>query len=625
MASSRTVLAASAVLSLGAVVAGVWLSTRPSPPAHAPGPGSHEAPEHDATAAAWEPPSDEGYVGSAACAECHAEISAAYQTHPMSQSLGRVDTMSAAAAFARTDTRVAGEQRVLESDVHDGVMRHHELMFDAEGELIYDHAVAMDYEVGSGQRAKAYLHRRGDSLFMSPLNWYRESGGWDLAPGYTPDDPRRFDRRVTEECLSCHSGRVASLGRGLNRFAEPAFHEMSIGCENCHGPGREHVALHLAGRVASPAEDPIVNPARLDHEHRESVCYQCHLQAAVRLPRYGRSDFDFRPGQSVHEVWSYLDGGSGVGEDGRTRAISHVQQMQESRCYLDSAGQQGAGRLGCTSCHDPHRMPTEAEQAGFYRQRCLSCHTEDSCSAPAERRAMQEDSCIACHMPARESSNIAHLTQTDHRILRVPGAQATGDADPDELVLLEGADPPLAGWERDRTLAVGAWLHLSKKGRPKPASLAPMLLRVLEEAPDDPHPLTILGALAMDHQRPDLAREHYRQARDVPAAEEAALDGLLKIHYLSSEWERALDCADRLIELDPGHARAHAMRADTLKGLGRLDEGIAAAERALELNPTLVPVREWLASALRKAGREAEADEQQQILRRMHGARPPAR
>jgi tetratricopeptide (TPR) repeat protein len=129
----------------------------------------------------------------------------------------------------------------------------------------------------------------------------------------------------------------------------------------------------------------------------------------------------------------------------------------------------------------------------------------------------------------------------------------------------------------------------------------------------------------MDHQRLDPAREHYIQARGVPAAEEAALDGLLKIHYLSSEWERALDCADRLIELDPGHARAHAMRADTLQALGRLDEGIAAAERALEFNPTLMPVREWLVNAQREAGRPAEADEQEETLLRMRGARPPAR
>src|SRR5690606_17052559 len=125
--------------------------------------------------------------------------------------------------------------------------------------------------------------RQDDLLFMSPLNFYTEAQQWDLAPGYHPDDPRRFDRRVTEECVSCHAGRVATAGRQVDRFREPVFEEMGIGCERCHGPGAQHVALHDGTSAAEAADDPIVNPATLSTDRRESVCYQCHLSAEVRV------------------------------------------------------------------------------------------------------------------------------------------------------------------------------------------------------------------------------------------------------------------------------------------------------------------------------------------------------
>ena len=127
----------------------------------------------------------------------------------------------------------------------------------------------------------------------------------------------------------------------------------------------------------------------------------------------------------------------------------------------------------------------------------------------------------------------------------------------------------------------------------------------------------------MDNQLKNLAREYYERAVKVPAAEEAALFGLLKIHYLSESWEIALVYADRLIELDSGNARAHAMRADILGHLGKRSEGIEAARRALQFNPTLTPVRQWLVEAYRKSGRALEQREQEQIILRMKNARPP--
>ncbi|HEX6986002.1 MAG TPA: cytochrome c3 family protein [Planctomycetaceae bacterium] len=617
-AAWRVVTALAVLLVLGGVTA-AWLLA-PWPPEEKAAPRAQE--QTAAVPAAYQPPSDEGYVGSAACAQCHAEIAESFKTHPMSRSISFVDPHAEDASLPREETRVAGTTRVYEVEVRDGVMYHHEGMFDAAGEEIYDQALPVDYVVGSGRRAKAYLHQRGDLLFMSPLNWYTQAGKWDMAPGYTPEDPRRFSRRVNDECLSCHAGRVAPVGRKLDKYAKPAFREAAIGCENCHGPGERHVALHGSGTSVGPGEDPIVNPADLDHDRRESVCYQCHLQAAVRITRHGRSDLDFRPGMRLDEIWTVLDAGSDVSEDGRTRSVNHVQQMRESRCFVESKG-----RLGCISCHDPHRVPSEAEQVEFYRQKCFTCHTDESCSLSHEQRLEKEDSCVACHMPARDTSNVSHVTQTDHRVLRNPESAPQAAAEPaaDTLTFFDRADRRLGQWERGRAMGLGAWTHLVRTDRPPSPALGKFLHGLVEQVPDDGALLTALGSMAQLGGRTEQARSYFEAARKIPSAEEKALSGLLDIYYGAAEREKALECADRLIEIDSYDARTHAIRADLLTSLGRASEGIASAERALELNPTLIPVREWLADAYRAVGRIEEQREQEEIVRRMRSARVPAR
>lgn len=568
--------------------------------------------------AKWEPPSSAGYVGSRACAECHAEIAESFSAHPMARSVSRIEPDAEEAALPAEKRRVAGNQRVLSVEMQGGQMRHHEQMFDAAGKEIYDQAVTIEYSVGSGRRAKAYLHRRGSLLFMSPLNWYTQTGQWDLAPGYAKDDPRRFERRVTDECLSCHVGRIAPVGRSLNRYEDPPFHELSIGCENCHGPGEKHVALRRADPAAAAAAETIVNPAHLDPARRESVCNQCHLQGAVRVPRYGRSDLDFRPGRNLEEIWTAFDQGSGISGD-RTRSVSHVQQMRESRCYKESAG-----RLGCTSCHDPHRVPAENEQLKFYRERCLRCHSDKSCAAPPERREEQGDSCILCHMPPRQASNVAHVTQTDHRVVRIATTRADDVREGgDVLVFFDRADLRLEDWERDRAWGLAAWKHLSKLGKQRPTQLIRILEGVLEWVPDDGIVLTAIGNMAVENRLNDLARDRFEEARNIPESEEAALSGLLDLYYLAAEKEKALKCADRLIEIDPSDARVYSLRADILATMGQKAEGIAEARHALELNPTLLPVRQWLIEALREAGQRDEQRDEEHILRRMQEARPP--
>lgn len=566
------------------------------------------------------PPSTDGYIGSTACAACHREISEAYSVHPMARSTRHVETEMGTDSAQCGPAWIPGRQRVLTVDCQAGSLIHHEKMFDADGALIYDQAFPIEYIVGSGQRAKAYLHRRGDLLFMSPLNWYADGAKWDLAPNYRPDDPRRFDRRVTEDCLGCHAGRIAVEKRGANVFPDPVFHETGIGCERCHGPAADHVRFHEGAIAATSVRDPIVNPAKLDATRRESVCYQCHLSAAARVLRPGRSHLDFRPGMRLGEIWAILDLGTDVRRDGRTRSVNHVQQMRDSRCFRESAG-----KMGCISCHDPHRVPSEQSRAAFYRQRCLECHADRGCTLPESERTAHSNSCIACHMPRRESSNMSHVVQTDHRVLRVPVAinDAAAPIDGETLTLFASMDEQLSEAERRRALGLGTFIHASRKGLRPPAGLDRYLEDLVASSPDDGPLLTALGMIKYEQGNLNAARDYFGRASRLPGDREVAMDGLLKVSYQLADWEVVVTYADRLLEIDPGDAAIHAMRGDALMNLGDVEAGIAAVRRAVALNPSSIPYRQWLIEQYGALQREAERKEQERFVERIRGARIP--
>lgn len=610
---SRTVLRAPRLVP-AALALLVWTGcareTGP-PQSSVPPPRSGTAESALKAAEEYEAPDTAGYVGSAACRRCHERIAESYAHHPMANSVRPV-TSERAARFE--SGRVGNDRHFLLSRESKGRLIHAESMVGTDGKTIWTQPFEMDFMVGSGQRAHAFLIFDHNMLFQSPLNWYAASGDWDLAPGYVLHDVRRFRRRATDECLACHAGRVHSIGRNLNRFAAPVFHEASVGCENCHGPGQSHIAFHEFSNTLAAQEgrDPIVQPARLPVTERESICYQCHLQTTARVLRPGRSHLDFRPGMVLHDVWTPVEVG-----DENAKAVRHVQQMRQSQCFVHSDG-----KLGCISCHDPHSKPTRQERTDFFRSRCFACHTAESCTEAAEQRRPLNDSCIHCHMPSFGAPNMAHVSQTDHRIVRRPPAEPASPAasNPSSNITLRyfgGIDRELPEWERQRGLGIAMWAHTDTTGEPAPNFVAEMLTPALTAAPDDHFAPTLLAAFYRQRGQLAEAQRFYRLAEQLPAGQESAWEGLLVTCYLLEQWAEVLPYANRMIELMPSEARFYALRADILQNLGQFQQAVASAQKAIELDPTLVSVRRWLVDALRRQGQADEAAIEQSTLKKM--------
>ena len=576
-------------------------------------------------------PVSHAYTGSSVCAECHAEIVEKYNRHPMGRSLAAVVDAESIEDYANAEFQPPGPRRYRAERTADGV-RNHEFLVDSEGETVYDQALPVAYVLGSGQHGRSYLIERDGLLTQSSLGWYSQRECWDLSPGYRPQSHARFERRVSDSCLYCHAGRVKKSDSG-ERYARPAFSEARIGCERCHGPGEAHVARQRRSRVEG-VDETIVNPARLDAQRREAVCNQCHLQGLMTVTRYGRDFFDFRPGRHLDDALLVFVHGDRVDGAGQTRPVSQVEQMRSSRCF-----QASAGRMGCVSCHDPHEHRTGKVGAAHYQASCMKCHADRGCSLPEPQRAAEpaRGSCVACHMPALGVQAVAHTSLIDHRILRNPktdrAAVRGGTPAPDELVLFDNAADRLPRREVERATGMAMVEIATRTGQPiwaargerliVPAELAEASMpAVLDALGDDVHALEALGSSYEQTEREAAALAVWRHAlRFAPQSESLRLKIAMRLHD-GQDWAAARDAFAQLIEVNPHVAMYHGRYSHVLGNLQRLDDAIAPARRALELDPTLTHIHEWLADIYLKLGRAEDRERELALLRRKQALLP---
>lgn len=538
---------------------------------------------------------DSSYIGSQECADCHAEIYTRYMASPMARTLRAITDSESTEDDSEQPSFKSSGRREYAVEKRDDRVVHREVRRDDEGQVIYDRAVPVDYVIGSGVRGHSYLTNREGLLFQSPITWYSERKTWGLSPGYETSSRPRFERRVVDACISCHSGRVANKRGIIDRFDNPPFLEESISCERCHGPGERHAAFHGSGSPDSES-DSIINPAKLAPRLRESVCNQCHLSGVARFPRYGATDFDFRPGDDLSDIWTTFISGTRIADGQGTQAVSQVEQMHSSECF-----RQSDGRLGCISCHDAHGPPSPADRISFYVGRCMNCHGtgETGCSRPETEGDdhLEEHSCMECHMPSLQTSDIPHTSQTDHRIIRSAASSATpAPHDVGQIEFFDHADDRLTPLESQRARGL---LYASLAEQKKSAVLAykciEALADVVEAAPDDVPSLLALGtAYRMSGQLIE-ALELWESILKVDPKNEAALRELAILSHDTKRYEQGIEYLQQLFELNSWQSRLHGRMAHMQGHVSRFQEGIKSAKRSLELDPAQPLIHSWLA------------------------------
>ncbi len=518
------------------------------------------------------------FAGDRACASCHEDLWASYQSHGMARSLVRMTDSSAMGEdFAAPDVVHAAtgmSYRAVRTD--DGRFVQVETQTDASGAVVHRLEREMTFVVGGGGAARSYLSQVGTRLVQLPLTWYAQKERWDMSPGYAADNVR-FDRVVNDRCLVCHTAYPTPVPRTNDQFT--AVPE-GIGCERCHGPGALHVEARLADAEAPDSIDwTIVNPKHLSLARRLDVCQQCHLQGTVMLVREGQTPYTFRPGQAfeAHQALFSTVAASGS-EGGPIGVISHAERMQQSACFLET--QATPRPMECTTCHNPHEGFREAGPAYFNRT-CQTCHSPADLLAAVAPAARADHApaanCVACHMP-KVASEVPHSSFTDHRI-RVVKAQA---APPDEAPT-GGAVELAAYFPRDRGEGGDAAIYRA------------------------------MAYVVYGRQRGDAAA----LARGEQALA-AALDGDAAAHgeahfllgFARLQQGRAADAIGALetsVRLAPDVPERLNALAQAYEAAGRAGEAGPRYQEALRLQPALASVRVNYGRLLEAQGRLAEA------------------
>jgi hypothetical protein len=462
------------------------------------------------------------------------------------------------------------------------VFRRGSDIFQSEYELssggkdVFRDTQKIAYVIGSGGHGMGFFVRRGDYLFEAPLSYYAKTKCWDLSPGYDLGD-YGFSRPVTSGCVACHSGRPSPEAGELGRYHDPPFRELSIGCENCHGPGELHVRERAQGvPVAGSLDTAIVNPAKLSGWLADNICMTCHQAGDTRVLQPGKNYLDFRPGTALDDTVGVFAVPLTPASPPTSPLLEQYSLMKLSRCFTASSG-----RMSCLTCHDPHVQP-RSQVSDYYRQRCLTCHSEKSCSLPLPVREAKvpPDDCAGCHMPTRPLTSIAHSVLTDHRITARQGEpypeaafRQTSPELPDLVHV--NAIPGRKDTVSPLTL-FRAYGELESSHPEYGKHFLPLLKQLKESAPNDP---LVLSTLALESL----------SAR-TPAGGEGAI----------GYWSRA-------IQSGSNSTADYLSLGSLLAGKGRISEAVSVLELGININPFSQELYRCLAKTYITAHRYTQA------------------
>lgn len=320
------------------------------------------------------------YIGSKACAQCHAAEAAAQSATAMAHALSRPGD----SAVLRQHPTLAFTNGPYQYRISkEGTGAAYSV---ANGRRVI--TIPLLWAVGQGSEGvgQTYIFRYGGFYFESQVSFYRALGGLDITIGhitYPPDSLGAalgypLTQKTARECFACHA-----TGAARNGKLDTASMTPGVTCEACHGPGSRHVRAVKAGDVAHLQ---IFNPGHLSTGGITNFCGSCHRTAAEEkvLGIRGVENVRFQP-----------------------------YRLQKSRCY-----NLRDRRISCLACHDPHR-PVVTEES-YYDSKCLACHALKGSTLAAGKRSapacpVATRNCVTCHMP-RIQVPAAHYKFTDHFI-----------------------------------------------------------------------------------------------------------------------------------------------------------------------------------------------------------------
>jgi hypothetical protein len=321
------------------------------------------------------------FVGSEACASCHKKEAA---DHARSLHADTLAPLEKSDAFRHVR---------FDQSIHDGALGMTYTWRMKDGKPVCRVQRSSDgaseemtpkYVVGSGHHGYTFLFEKKGVFMESRLSYYPPARRWAWTPGQETETPHRAPMgRVlladeSFSCFICHSTHLVHEGEQ----ALPEQSMFNVGCERCHGPGKEHVEQARAG--VKPGHVWGYRNASADTVMK--LCGECHRS----------------PGAIPDEE---LDAAPDLARFAGTA-------LAASKCY-----RQSEGRLSCLSCHNPHTRVSTDRAA--YDRVCQGCHT----GQPAAQKLCpvnRTSDCVSCHMPTRHMPDPPEVKFHNHFIKVYP-------------------------------------------------------------------------------------------------------------------------------------------------------------------------------------------------------------
>ena len=532
-------------------------------------------------------PTEPTFVGSAACAGCHASQYAAWTgsqharaMQPATAANTRGDFSGAKFVhgatestffqrnghfFVRTDG-TDGKLADFAIEYTFGVEPLQQYLVELPGGRLQALSIAWDTR-GAQEGGARWFHLYGDQAIDhgDELHWTRRAQNWNFM------------------CADCHSTDLRKNYDARDNAFSTTWAEISVGCEACHGPASNHVAW-AGARSADPAKGLTValderrgarwtidaasgnatrsrdRPADVEIE----VCAACHARRAQIAEGWRAGDHfldHYRPALLEPPLY-------------------HADGQQQDEVYIwGSFLQSRMYRQGvtCGDCHEPHGAKLRVAGNAL----CSGCHLAtkyDTAEHHHHTQGAPGAQCVDCHMPATTYMQID--ARRDHS-LRIPRP---------DLTVTAGAPNACSGCHRDKP-AQWADATTQRWYGHEPGGFQHYATAFADAGRDDPRAPAELVALAADTSQPAIARAT-ALALMARVPSQATVDAALHASHDSDPLVRhaSIDVLANLPPPDRWRAVAPLL-GDALRVV-RIDAAVAVAD-----SPAAASDATWLRAA----------------------------
>jgi len=227
--------------------------------------------------------------------------------------------------------------------------------------------------------------------------------------------PAKAEFVGADTCATCHE--EVSKGFATNPHTKMTLmpgNTSGVTCENCHGPGSEHVSG--GGDVTKIFDPAKVTPAEVD-----ATCLKCHAGTHpdfLRSP-HAKANVGCTSCHSIHgtDVQPSLHVAAMLGSTASSTTASKEREYllkapEPVLCYQCHAEKNAQfnmpnhhkvneGLIKCTDCHDVHGTfeKNNVRSRNDSNQICTKCHTDKRGPFVYEHTPIKAEGCLGCHTP----------------------------------------------------------------------------------------------------------------------------------------------------------------------------------------------------------------------------------